>query len=722
MKRGVKMLEIVYGHTNEPSVIAQLSNSLKRTFEEENFEGTLYIGYPIINTADDRIEVDALLISKEHGLIAFLIEGEENESAVSDRQNRLYFGLTTSLGKHESLRAGRKLALDPTVLSVFPETPKLVVDGCISIDKLSEYIRKNKQDVRGHYRSLQAALQRVTNIKPVKKRARVNSERSKGAVLKKIEKEIANLDQWQKRAAIESPDGPQRIRGLAGSGKTIVLALKAAYLHSQYPDWKIVVTFQSRSLYQQFFDLIRRFSFEHLNDEPNWENLKVQHAWGGYSEGPGIYTEISNHVNHVPLNFSAAASKYGREEAFRGACTELLNIVNSSDITPIFDAVLIDEAQDFPAPFFQLVHKLTKSPKRIIWAYDELQKLSESSMPPVTEIFGRKVDGSPVVRLNNEQGKPCQDILLPVCYRNTPWALTMGHALGFGIYRKPNDLSRAQLVQHFEPPQLWNDIGYKVVSGCLEDGKEVSLKRGESSYPKFFDQLLSPTEALQIKVFDSDLEQAEWVAENVWKNLFEDELDHDDILIIIPNAYRSKLISMPVAEALLRRGIRSHLAGVNSSKDDLFTDKSIAMANIYRSKGNEAPMVYIIDSQYCYAGYELITLRNTLFTAITRSRGWVNILGRGPDMAALAKEMECVIETGFHLNFKIPDKRERAQLRQIHRDRSDDEKLKIQKIEDSLKDFIELVRRGELSLESFPPDIRMGILRILDNSNEQKLD
>ncbi len=29
--------------------------------------------------------------------------------------------------------------------------------------------------------------------------------------MKRIEQEIANLDKWQKQAAIESPDGPQRI-------------------------------------------------------------------------------------------------------------------------------------------------------------------------------------------------------------------------------------------------------------------------------------------------------------------------------------------------------------------------------------------------------------------------------------------------------------------------------------------------------------------------------
>ena len=80
-------------------------------------------------------------------------------------------------------------------------------------------------------------------MKPKKKRKNVTKTNSKGAIIKQIEKEIANLDEWQKKAAFEIPEGPQRIRGLAGSGKTVVLALKAAYLHSQHPEWTIAITF-----------------------------------------------------------------------------------------------------------------------------------------------------------------------------------------------------------------------------------------------------------------------------------------------------------------------------------------------------------------------------------------------------------------------------------------------------------------------------------------------
>src|SRR5262249_51434743 len=243
---------------------------------------------------------------------------------------------------------------------------------------------------------LEAAVQRVTTIKPAKKRANAMSSDSRGTVLRQIEREIANLDRWQKRAAIESSDGPQRIRGLAGSGKTIVLAQKAAYFHAQYPDWIIAVTFQTRSLFQQFKDLIRRFSFEHINDEPDWTKLRVLHAWGS-SDRDGVYTEIASGAGLVRRDFNYGQAMFGRDDAFSGVCAEILSATANMKVVPIYDAVLIDEAQDLPPSFFQLVYRFTHAPKRIVWAYDELQKLSESGMPSTDELFGKDESHRPRV-------------------------------------------------------------------------------------------------------------------------------------------------------------------------------------------------------------------------------------------------------------------------------------------------------------------------------------
>jgi superfamily I DNA and RNA helicase len=64
-----------------------------------------------------------------------------------------------------------------------------------------------------------------------------------------------------------------------------VLALKAAYLHAQHPDWKIAVTFNTRSLKGQFRQRINTFSIEQTNEEPDWDNVQIIHAWGAPGGG-----------------------------------------------------------------------------------------------------------------------------------------------------------------------------------------------------------------------------------------------------------------------------------------------------------------------------------------------------------------------------------------------------------------------------------------------------
>ncbi len=79
-----------------------------------------------------------------------------------------------------------------------------------------------------------------------------------------------------------------------------------------------------------------------------------------------------------------------------GVCRELLTVANSRPVEPIFDAVLIDEAQDLPPESFQLVYLLTREPKGS-WGYDELQRLCEAAMPTTVELFGTGAGGARLV-------------------------------------------------------------------------------------------------------------------------------------------------------------------------------------------------------------------------------------------------------------------------------------------------------------------------------------
>ena len=680
-------------------------------------EGTLFLGYPVLPTAHEIIEVEALLLSKDHGLVVFILSSSPPARAATDRwaqlndeQDELVFALKSNLGRHGSLRKGRELAVDIHVLTVFPTfQPGTSLPTYVGVNDVGHRVASFGGPPDHLWPALTAALQRVSTMRPNKRRAAVQSSNSRGATLKGLEAEIANLDAWQQQAAIESPSGVQRIRGLAGSGKTVVLALKAAYLHASHPDWDIAVIFYSRSLYQHLTELIERFTFEQTSDRPDWNKLRLLHAWGGFDRA-GMYWEMARGSGATPRDFRYARSSYGRDSAFAGICREVLDVVSAERPDAMFDAVLIDEAQDLPREFFELVYHFTRGPrerKRIYFAYDELQSLSDlSPMPSPRELFGPLSEGVP--RVQN-----WDDRVLRVCYRNSHWALTLAHGLGLGIGSRTGGI-----IQHFDDPTLWLDVGYRVREGELVLGSHVVLERDPDTTPQYFEDLLTRDDAVYVHVFASPAEQSEWVARQIEINIGADELDHDDILVVLPDAFRARSAAAPLIGALARRGIPAHLVGDTSSPDEVFVPGSIAIAHIHRSKGNEAPMVYVLNAEECESGRELLRKRNTLFTAITRSKGWIRLCGSGPAMSRLAEEA-AAIQQDSRLEFTIPTADELQRLRTLHRDQTPNQRQAAKSAEEGLRRFLVAYQEGVVAIESLPADIRTGIAELLQQDATQ---
>ncbi|MGI0527306.1 DEAD/DEAH box helicase [Rhizobium giardinii] len=708
------MLDIVYGSAGQ----TQPEASLRAAFAGVDLTGTLYFSYPLFDSVEGQVSADALLVTLEHGLVLFDLTaphygGEhvaEWVAVLEERQDEIFRNISSKLFDNKELVRRRELVLKPTVLTFFPQEPQARIPEDLlhatpeTVGHIVSQLPPLTEEVE---RALNATIQRVTTIKPKIRRNNVGKTDSLGATVREIEKGIANLDAWQKKSAIAYPEGPQRIRGLAGSGKTIVLALKAAYLHARHPEWNIAVTYYSRALKQQFTDLVRRFMYETKKDEPDWSKIHIFHCWGSRGD-PGLYSEAAKQYQVDPVSWKDADRKYG-SESFDGICKELLSTINlQADPKQIYDAILIDEAQDLPVSFFRIAYSLCKHPKRIVWAYDELQNLGEYSMASPAELFGQDEHGRALVSLTNEDNRPPQDIVLPICYRNTPWALTVAHGLGFGIYRETADPNSSPLVQIFDEPELWTDIGYESVRGDLLLGEQVALKRRPECSPAYYSDpqkaLITADEAVQFHTFDGVVSQAEWVATQILDNVTNGELLYRDILVIVPSAWTSKSEYAHISRALRERGLPSHLVGISSSRDEVFTDDSIAVTHIYRAKGNEAPMVYFLNSHECYAGLQLAKKRNTLFTAITRSRAWVRVCGVGQASTALTQEYQKIKDARYILDFVYPTWEQIKRMRRIHRDRSEEEQKKLNRKVSEFSEIIELIKSGEVSLDALPPD------------------
>lgn len=710
-------IDIVRGSSRKPVAGGKLAEFMRET----NLSGQLFIGYPIIATPEGPYSIDALFVSAEKGIVVFdLIEGTDiggYELRQDDSANKLDARLRT----HRELVHRRILRIPIHTLSFAPaahypvapdDAEYRVVNSSSLVPALQDFTWTDQEDEI--YESALSALESISTIRKGRVNRTIRQESSRGRRLQDLENAIATLDNTQSKAVIETIEGVQRIRGLAGSGKTIVLALKAAYLHAQNPEWRIGVTFNTRSLKGQFQRLINTFTIA-AGREPDWENLRILNAWGapGRDDRDGMYYEFCRAHDIAYFDFMSARRQFGRESEFASVCEHALGQVRESK--QIYDVILIDEAQDFSPAFLRLCYALLTDPKRLVYAYDELQNLTGESLPAPEDIFGRNADG---VRFDvTRTDGPRPDIILERCYRNSRPVLVTAHALGFGIYRKPRRSGESGLVQMFDQSQLWGEIGYRALGGELREGAAVTLYRPEDTSPKFLENHSDISDLIQFVPFESEEEQTEWLVKAIRRNLEIDELRHDDIVVINPDPLTTRKKVGPIRSRLLEAGIMSHLAGVDTKPDVFFRDSpegSLTFTGIYRVKGNEAGMVYVINAQDCHAKTgNLASLRNRLFTALTRSKAWIRVLGVGSDMEELKQEYEKLKEHRFELKFTYPTQDQREQLRIIHRDMTQAERERLKSGQRGLDDLLGDIESGTLHVEDLDEDLIARLRKVL---------
>ena len=720
-------IEIVRGTTRKPASSRVLDEVIAR---QKGLSGQLFIGYPTIATSEGPHPIDALLILENKGIIIFdLVEGPIT-CGYQDRQDDSANKLEARLKPHRSLMRGREFRIPIHTISFAPAAnvaedmdnhPIARADDLMKKLSLFEW-SEPKIEI---YNLAISAIESISAIRKSRTRRTVHRKESRGAKLRELENSIATLDPRQSKAVIETVEGVQRIRGLAGSGKTIVLALKAAYLHAQHPEWRIAVTFNTRALKGQFRRLIDGFSIDQTGQEADRNNLRILNAWGapGGEDRDGVYHEFCRLHGVEYLDFRSAAARFPRGKEFDKVCERAVN--QAGEGKRVYDAILVDEAQDFSPAFLRLCHEFLNEPRRLIYAYDELQNLSRESLPSPEEIFGQREDGAYNVRLDAGDGGAQSDIILEKCYRNSRPVLVTAHSLGFGIYRRPQvpriprgprkqgshgghqDRGETGLVQIFEHPQLWKEIGYRLEGGEIREGKPVSIFRTEDTSPKFLESHSEFDDLVKFMYFDTEEKQTRWLIDEIARNLEHDELRHDDIVVINPDPRSTREKVGQIRSRLWQMKINSHLAGVDTDPDVFFqTDNaSITFTGIHRAKGNEAGMVYIINAQDCNSAVlNLASIRNRLFTAITRSKAWVRVLGVGDGMKELMDEYDKLKQNDFELRFVYPSKAQREQLKIIHRDMTEAGRKRLQGSRRNLAEIIKDIESGAVLPEDLSPE------------------
>jgi len=525
----------------------------------------------------------------------------------------------------------------------------------------------------------------------------IQNHTTRAAVLAQLQQQFSQLDLQQERIGKQIPPGPQRIRGIAGSGKTVLLCQKAALMHLKYPEWDIALVFFSRSLYEQIVALLdkwlRRFSNGEIGYDANNQKLRSLHAWGAQAR-PGLYSTICRAAGVGRLTVGDTDFQEP-SQALAYVCRHLLK---SAKIPQIFDAILIDESQDLivsnefnfqgKQPFFWMAYqalRLVNTPptppyqgganqdnptganelktlekfssplqggdgggrdlRRLIWAYDEAQSLECLEIPTASKLFGEELGHLVSGEYSNGIKKT---EIMHKCYRVPGPILTAAHGIGMGLLRRGGMLTGITRVED------WKAIGYEVVvdekskinaaifkSNQYQLAKKVTIYRPPDNSPNLVPKLwVNPV--LEFEAYRSRQEELTALAEDILYNLKVDGLrpSREILVIVLGSGFEAIELETYTANFLMKQGMDIYIPSTpscnllkvnkeNYQPDRFWCEGGVTVSRIHRAKGNEADMVYVIGFDCIAKNESNLSLRNQLFVALTRSKGWLKLSGTG---------------------------------------------------------------------------------------------
>ena len=208
------------------------------------------------------------------------------------------------------------------------------------------------------------------------------------------------LDLTQEQMAKKVDSGHTIVRGIAGSGKSLVLCAKAKIIAEAHPDWKTLVICFNNSLKSQI-----DFYLKHLNDifitrpaKPNWEIAAFY----------GFLFKLRRELGYkdLPENIFSYETDghHATEDETCHMVGEHLQKMAALPGAPRYDAILVDESQDFHHAWLKgLLAFMKPETNFIILAEDPNQKIYQRN-------FTYKEAGINIVGRVRK---------LPVAYRST---------------------------------------------------------------------------------------------------------------------------------------------------------------------------------------------------------------------------------------------------------------------------------------------------------------
>jgi superfamily I DNA and RNA helicase len=691
-------------------------DAVKSAFSDRNCIG--YWRYPIFSKVGEiRKEPDILITDREWGLVVIEVLPIAIDQIVTIHdeiwQLQNYHTTETNPGRlaEHQLRAliaysdreraiwrrvtGRAIVALPQItqeqwqqkgFDQLPKCPSLIFQEQLGKVGLLERIQQISPIIPGENledKDWELLLSVISGTPVLRKPPRATTSttgKTRASIVDSLRQRLYEIDLQQEHIGKEIPPGPQRIRGIAGSGKTVLLCQKAAMMHLKHPDWDIALVFFTRSLYDLMIGLldqwIRRFSGGELQYDPKTNlKLRVLHAWGA-KEQQGLYSTICDY--HGKRRGTVVDTK--ERQPNRGLADLCKRLQEEIKIEPMFDAILIDEGQDLVTEenlkyedkqaiywlAYQALRPVSEEKleeRRLIWAYDEAQSLDSMAVPKAKEVFGESLSHL-LSKQPQYPGGIKRSEVMRRCYRTPGPILTAAHAIGMGLLRSEG------MLAGITNKDDWNRIGYEVKGDFRRVGKPITIHRSPQYSPNPIPEIWG-TPVLEFQTYGSRQEEMIALSESIMHNIVHDGLNPSrDILVVILGSNSEAMeLETEVAGFLIDQNIDIYIPTAltlndlfpqspNNDPNKFWHKEGVTVSRINRAKGHEADMVYVVGFDHIARNESDVNCRNQLFVALTRARGWASLSGVGN--YPMYDEMRQVIASGdtFTFTYKRPPKRD----------------------------------------------------------------
>jgi len=369
---------------------------------------------------------------------------------------------------------------------------------------------------------------------------------------------------------------PRVIRGVAGSGKSVVLAnMVARYLHRRlhslegalFPEEQvsIAVTCFNTALVDFLKQKTRTaFREQTLTEDIPSTVLLTTHLnnlmWN-------LITERGWPIKYVKV--AEVRDPTARAQRYRDQIREFAQSNPEWYRSNCFDALFVDEGQDFEPEEFALLHDLVRphpgtGEKPLIIFYDDAQNLYGRTRPVWSDI-GINVAVGDRSRVMRE------------CFRNTRQIVELAFNVLLGSQAPPS--VRVQT-------RTYADVAYLKDQGLVEEvGDHFRVGFAEREYSV-------PT----VRPFPHEGAEIQWLAQEIVRLIRAEEVRPEDIVVIF---YRPQSFDYRQLESLVQAELPElgfiHPFGDSTDKNRfIFQQGCLTVSTVYGAKGYDAPIAFVV--------------------------------------------------------------------------------------------------------------------------------